>query len=337
MNIIQHKQYEGIYLKKIQIFELKKQFIQDALRVAVFFDNIEVFISCLSFQDIVIDDIFQWYFNLFSIYDIEYKFKVEEFENQMRYYGEVLFFFLFDNKKKVDELYSFTDSYKEDCILEIIGNKIHAFEWELLYDKNIHHFLGSKSVIIRKAISNRGLKINTKNFLHKPNILFISSRVSEFDIDHLYLVYPIVGIIKNLEVDIEVLKSDNIESLTKILNMNLSFDIIHLDLHGKFLKFEQFETMKYMGIIDNVSYEKFDGYRYFLFFKSSKKNFIQLISISQLLNLLGKSKKSLIFVNACDSANSKYGLKNNLIYQMSINVYSQLIGAPRLSLVFLAR
>jgi len=254
-----------------------------------------------------------WYFEQWLVFPLLNPVRAERARDSVRAYGEALFEQVF---KRDADAYSdykaMRDSLRQ---IEIIGNstEFQALHWEALHDPQMPRSLAVDCSMVRKRV--RAIAGNA-DIAPSPviRLLVVTARPGEEnDVNHRTISRPLIELIQQsqLRVQVELLRPATFEALSEHLEEKGAgfYHIVHLDMHGAVVSFEQLESMPH----DRFTFrfgeplEPFEGMQAFLSFESGTPGKSDLRSASELAKLLTGKQIPVCILNACQSAKQVRG------------------------------
>ncbi len=302
----------------------------------------------------------EWYFEEHLVYPFKDEVKAEHCARSVTEYGEMLFKQVFLANSEV------YPEYKE-CVrnglnhvqIEIAGSpSFHRWHWESLKDPKFDRPLVLQATLVRKNLQPQ----NTKIVLRPSttiNILVVTARPSgKGDVGYRTISRPMVEALRtaNVPVHIDILRPGTYKALYEHLRETTDkhnvgyYHVVHFDLHGGVLSYEQYEKSEEAKIQanpqlykDSARYgrpkiERYEGKKAFLAFEDSEDDKADLVEASELAGLLVEHAIPISILNACQSGKqvgaSETSLGSRLIehgVQMVLAMgYSVTVSAARL-------
>ncbi|HLX57712.1 MAG TPA: CHAT domain-containing protein [Ktedonobacteraceae bacterium] len=239
-------------------------------------------------------------------------------------YGESLFNQVFGNRDIYDEYRDILKAGLNDLQIEIAGNpKFHALHWEALKDPKLQHPLARQAIVVRKNLQPQNLALS----LHSSptiNLLIVTARpAGKRDVGYRTISRPLVEALRNanLRVQVEILRPGTYRALENHLREITAkhgegyYHVIHFDLHGAVLTYEQVQSIQQKLAIKPLQYKQpyarkeiqpYEGVKAFLSFELEandedveKKS--DLVEASDLASLLVAHHIPIAILNACQS------------------------------------
>ncbi|NEO86994.1 MAG: CHAT domain-containing protein [Spirulina sp. SIO3F2] len=235
-------------------------------------------------------------------------------------YGEALFEQVFEQRKAYSAYERACQAGMSSLAVEIISDspEFQAFHWEALKDPDLAEPLAVSGVMTRKRVN---AKVQTVNLKPSPmiNLLVVTARPGEEnDVGYRTISRPLIDAIQQakLRVNVELLRPGTFEALVRQLSAKGKegyYHIVHFDLHGGLLTYEQFQN----GVENNryifrpgygqTELEPYEGWQAFLCFESDQQGQTNLVSATDLAQLLEAKGIPICILNACQSGKQVRG------------------------------
>ncbi|HLP92287.1 MAG TPA: tetratricopeptide repeat protein [Nostocaceae cyanobacterium] len=265
----------------------------------------------------------EWYFEDWLRYPFIDNSIAAKAADSVKSYGENLFNQIFKDKNAYS-IYSQHRGNLSQIQIEIIGKtpEFHALHWEAIKDPDLNRPLAVDCVMLRKNVTPVNIPANVQ-VSPVINVLVVVARPDqEKDIGYRTISRPLVELIENsqLRVNIELLRPGTFEALSKHLEAKGAgfYHVIHLDMHGGLLTFEQIQTPRRRGhFLSKGRYgrsdiKRFEGWKAFLSFEGENSGEVDLVEASELADLLTGKGVPVCIVDACQSAKQvKYDPQNS--------------------------
>ncbi|HEX8266577.1 MAG TPA: CHAT domain-containing protein, partial [Pyrinomonadaceae bacterium] len=318
-------------MPKILISEQKPQPAEDSFAVKLKFDDAD------EFEGLTIQNPFtaqneaklEWHFE--SYVSFPYLKEVEPHEAQgiIKQAGENLFQQLFGQRQIYSRYQQILNNGLNSLVIEISGSpEFHSLHWEALKDPNLPTAFALDVPILRKDLKPQPLPAVSRE-TSTINLLIVTSRPQgRRDVSYRTISRPLVELIRNsqLPVKIDILRPGTYEALSKHLDNATAehgkgfYHVVHFDVHGALLTYEQFEKIEGEKIASNLTYQiprygrpeinSYEGKDAFLFFddyhepeKRDDDGFrVDAVRADELSNLLLTHGIPIVILNACQSA-----------------------------------
>ncbi|WP_073071955.1 tetratricopeptide repeat protein [Phormidesmis priestleyi] len=256
----------------------------------------------------------EWYFERWLVFPGLDTVKAEAAKVSVRSYGESLFEQVF--KRDVDAYSEYKGIRSSIRQIEIIGNspEFQALHWEALHDPQMPRPLAVDRVMVRKLVEARA-----EQAIVAPsaviNLLVVTARPGEEnDVNHRTISRPLIELIQqsNLRVNVDLLRPATFEALSNHLEEKGAgfYHIVHLDMHGAVMSYEQLKSMprdRFTFRAFGEQVESFEGVKGFLSFESGIPGKSDLRVAAELADLLTGKNVPVCILNACQSAKQVRG------------------------------
>lgn len=255
----------------------------------------------------------EWYFEQWLVFPNLNTARAEAARASVRSYGEALFEQVFQRNIKAYGKY--TQIRQAITQIEIIAQspEFQALHWEALRDPDLPRPFAVDQVMVRKRIEETAADQVVVAPSAVVNLLVVTARPGEEnDVNHRTISRPLMQLIENsqLRVKVELLRPATFEALSKHLeNKEGFYHVVHLDMHGAVLSYEQLEAMpqsRYMFRYGG-KLKPFEGRQGFLSFESGTPGKADLRSASEVADLLTGKQIPVCILNACQSAKQVAG------------------------------
>ena len=258
----------------------------------------------------------EWYFEEWLIYPMENELKAEKAAASIEKYGKDLFQKVFQTNTNVFINYVRLRNDLSQLQIEIIGKtpEFQALHWEALRDTELPRPLAIDCAIVRKKVAAAAIPANVRE---SPviNLLVVVARPDgEKDLGYRTISRPLVELIENsqLLINVELLRPGTYEALSRHLEEKGEgyYHIIHLDLHGTLLTYQQIQNPpqpnRYLcqGRFGREDIKSYQGVKAFLAFETDKQTNqvkVDLVEATELANLLTGKRIPVCILNACQS------------------------------------
>ena len=261
----------------------------------------------------------EWYFEEWLIYPMENELKAEKAAASIEKYGKDLFQQVFQTNTNVFINYAPLRNDLSQLQIEIIGKtpEFQALHWEALRDTELPRPLAIDCAIVRKKVAAAAIPANVRE---SPviNLLVVVARPDgEQDLRYRTVSRPLVELIENsqLLINVELLRPGTYEALSRHLEERGEgyYHIIHLDLHGTLLTYQQIQNPtqpnRYLcqGRFGREDIKSYQGVKAFLAFEietdrqTNHQVKVDLVEARELANLLTGKRIPVCILNACQS------------------------------------
>jgi tetratricopeptide (TPR) repeat protein len=318
-------------MPKILISEQKPQPTEDSFAVKLKFDDID------EFEGLTIQNPFtaqneaklEWHFESYVSFPYLKEVEPQEAQEIIKQAGENLFSKIFGQPQIYSRYQQILNNGLNNLVIEISGSpEFHSLHWEALKDRNLPTAFALDVPILRKDLKPQPLPAVSRE-TSTINLLVVTSRPQgRRDVSYRTISRPLVELIRNsqLPVKIDILRPGTYEALSKHLDNATAehgkgfYHVVHFDVHGALLTYQQFEKIEGEKIATNLTYQiprygrpeiKFyEGKDAFLFFddyhepeKRDDDGFrADAVRADELSNLLLTHGIPIVILNACQSA-----------------------------------
>ncbi len=258
----------------------------------------------------------EWYFERWLRWPMLDQVRANNTITSIKTYGENLFEQVFINR----DAYS---NYRQErnnlaqVTIEIVSRtpEFQAIHWEALRDPDLPRPFAVDCIMLRKYVK----PVSTQaQVAESPviNLLVVTARPDEEDdVGYRTISRPLIEAIQNskLRVKVELLRPGTYEALERHLEEKGSgfYRIIHFDVHGGLLKYEQYEQIRQQTQLDPHLYDSpygrpsflapYSGVKAFLFLETETKGKADPVEAQQLADLLTGKSIPICILNACQS------------------------------------
>ena len=252
----------------------------------------------------------EWYFEKWLDFPFTDKIKAKEAKADIRAYGENLFNQVFAADRNIIREYDRFRENNPDFHIEIAGSpEFHALHWEAMKDPDQSRPLSVNKPIVRK---------NSEPIIYEAKVkaapllrvLLISARPSGArDVSYRTISRPLVDSLETgkIAAKIDIVRPGTYEALVKHLeDIHLThgdgyYHLLHLDLHGALLTYEQYKTFTQdyncSSGYAQKSVKEYEGLKAFLFFNGTEKEFANPVSAEALADLFKMRQIPIIILN----------------------------------------
>ena len=262
------------------------------------------------------EKLLEWYFEEWLKFPFTNKVLADNTAKSIETYGKKLFEQVFGTRHVFADYKNAVAEGVKDVRIEIVGSPaFHSLHWECLNDPDANFTFAVDSVLVRKPQKAQVVKASSKE-VSAINLLLVTARPSgKYDVGYRTISRPLVEMLDNasLRVNIDILRPASFEAFIKHLENTESgyYQIIHFDMHGNLLTFEQYKTLseqKFNNIFfdgygrDEI--EEYEDKKAFLSFEPSingKEVDNGLVETDVLAKQLVKHNIPIVILNACQS------------------------------------
>ncbi|HBE27197.1 MAG TPA: Tfp pilus assembly protein PilF [Ktedonobacter sp.] len=265
----------------------------------------------------------EWYFEEHLEFPFTNKVRAQNAARSITTYGENLFKQVFGDNDVYAEYRALLIGGLSGLQIEIEGSPtFHALHWEAIKDPRFEQPLALQAVMIRKNLHPQALPASARP---SPtiNLLIVTARPSvERDVGYRTISRPLVESLRNanLAVQVDILRPGTYKALENHLRVTTEqhgegyYHVIHFDVHGAVLAYEQYESIQPRGVGNSHLYKQYgrnpiqpyEGVKAFLSFEpdandEDTKKKTDLVEATQLAALLVEHHVPVIILNACQS------------------------------------
>ncbi|MBP8001120.1 MAG: CHAT domain-containing protein [Chloroflexi bacterium] len=257
----------------------------------------------------------EWYYERWLNFPFTDKIRAQHAAASIRAYGHDLFNQLF---RADPNLYAdYREQRTEPFTIEIIGEpEFHTLHWESLHDPD-----QDRPLTVDKAIIRRNHKPITTPASVKAsptlNILLVTARPGgKLDVGYRTISRPLVDALENsqLPTRVDIVRPGTFKALVQHLEDSRDrhgdgyYHVIHLDVHGALLTYEQYQKAETDWTAQAVSYKgygqepitEYDGLKAFLAF-AGEQGGTDLVAADDLAKVLNARQVPIAILNACQS------------------------------------
>jgi len=263
----------------------------------------------------------EWYFEEHLEFPFTKKVRAQNAAVSIKTYGEELCKQVFGDPDIYAEYRNILKAGLHDLQIEIAGSpKFHALHWESIKDPKLAQPLALQAAMFRKNLTAQALPASVRT---SPtiNLLIVTARPSgAHDVGYRTISRPLVEALHqtSIPIQVEILRPGTYKSLENHLgsvtakNGEGYYHVIHFDVHGAVLTYEQFQHIQKEPAGNPMKYQRYargeiqpyKGVKAFLSFEADieeqeKKS--DLVEASELASLLVKHHVPITILNACQS------------------------------------
>ena len=206
----------------------------------------------------------EWHFERYVSLPYLKEVEPQEVQEIIKHAGENLFLQLFSQPQIYSRYNQILNNDFDNLVFEVSGSpEFHSLHWESLKDPNLPTAFALNIPILRKDFKPQNLPAVYKETA-TINLLLVTSRPrGRSDISYRTISRPLVELIRNsrLPVKVDILRPGTYEALSKHLANATAehgkgfYHVVHFDVHGALLTFEQFEKIEVEKILNNLTYQ----------------------------------------------------------------------------------
>ena len=259
----------------------------------------------------------EWYFEHWLQWPMLDKVRANNAVTSIQSYGEQLFEQIFANRDAYSNYRQERNNLAQVTIEIVSGTpEFQAIHWEALRDPDLPRPFAVDCIMLRKYVKPVSTQAKVKE---SPviNLLVVTARPNEEDdVGYRTISRPLIEAIQNskLRVKVELLRPGTYEALERHLEEKGSgfYHIIHFDVHGGLLKYEEYEQIRQQTQLNPHLYDSpygrpsflapYSGVKAFLFLETETKGKADPVEAQQLADLLTGKSIPICILNACQSA-----------------------------------
>ncbi len=287
----------------------------------------------------------EWYFERWLTFPFTDQVPAKEAADSIRAYGEDLFKQVFGSDRNV--IVEYDRLRQKDFHLVIVGSpEFHSFHWEALRDPLQERPLSVDKPIVRKNSRPVTYRAEAKQ-APRLRVLLVTARPGgKRDVSYRTISRPLVEALETgkIAARIDMVRPGTFEALVNHLedvrdeHGDGYYHIIHLDMHGALLTYEQYRQLEeeqqiaqyaFRGEYAQNAIEEYQGLRAFLFFNDTDDNLNTVgnpVSADDLARLLNMRQIPIVVLNACQSA-KQIGDKETSLGSRMLDAGAQLVVA----------
>jgi len=208
----------------------------------------------------------EWYFEEHLEFPFTNKVRAQNAARSITTYGENLFKQVFGDNDVYAEYRALLIGGLSGLQIEIEGSPtFHALHWEAIKDPRFEQPLALQAVMIRKNLHPQALPASARP---SPtiNLLIVTARPSvERDVGYRTISRPLVESLRNanLAVQVDILRPGTYKALENHLRVTTEqhgegyYHVIHFDVHGAVLAYEQYESIQPRGVGNSHLYKQY--------------------------------------------------------------------------------
>ena len=265
------------------------------------------------------EDELRWYFEEWLTFPFTGQVRARDAAASTAAYGERLFEQVLTDRKLYSRYFSAVSQRGISSLrFEISGSPaFHALHWETLKDPD-----QPKPFAIECPFVRQNEQMPSMDVVPKPsptlNILLVVARPrGRGDVGYRTISRPLVESLRDgkLRANIEIVRPGTYRALVDHLEASRSqhgdgyYHIIHFDLHGSLLTYEQYQHLEQGNAASQLVYKgygqpevaAYDGFKAFLAFNGAQEGKSDLVLDSVIADLLQSHQIPIAILNACQS------------------------------------
>ncbi len=257
----------------------------------------------------------EWYFEEWLNFPFTDKHRAKEAAESIRLYGEALFKQVFAANR--DVIIEYERFRQKEFQLVIVGTpEFHALHWEALHDPNQQRPLSVEKNVVRKNKTPVTYRADVKPAPLLRVLLVTARPHDKEDVGYRTISRPLVEALEIAKVpaQIDMVRPGTFEALVEHLEDTRDehgdgyYHIIHLDLHGGLLIYEDYQKFSKNHRQERYLFRsgyaqkpitEYQGLKAFLFFNSDEG--ANPVSDDDLVKLFDSRQIPIIILNACQS------------------------------------
>ncbi|WP_129629852.1 CHAT domain-containing tetratricopeptide repeat protein [Candidatus Oscillochloris fontis] len=263
----------------------------------------------------------EWYFEQWLRAPFTNQTIADEVAQSIQSYGTRLFDMLFADRNAFAHYAQVRQQDLSQLRIEVAGSPtFHALHWEALYDPTLQKPLALDATMVRRTLQPPVLRAQPRPG-PTINLLLVTARPNGAqDVGYRTIARPLVELLRqsNLHVRVDLVRPGTYQALVAHLQATRDrygpgyYHIIHFDLHGALLQYNQFE--RFDQAIRNLGAHTFIGARYgrtpldpypgqkaFLFFEGAEEGYPDPAEAAEVAHLLQTHQIPICILNACQS------------------------------------
>ncbi len=266
----------------------------------------------------------EWYFEEHLEFPFTKKVRARDAAMSVKIYGEKLFQEVFGDPDIYTEYRGMLKAGPSDVSIEIEGEPaFHVLHWEALKDPKFERPLAVQATMVRKNKQAQKLPLSIRP---SPtiNLLIVTARPSgKRDVGYRTISRPLVEALRNanLRIQVDILRPGTYKALENHLRETTAkhgegyYHVIHFDVHGAVLTYEQFQRLsqepgstpyRFQRYARDENIQPYEGVKAFLSFEpdkddDDKNKLVDLVESSELAALLVTHQVPITILNACQS------------------------------------
>ncbi len=262
----------------------------------------------------------EWYFEDHLRFPFTNQVRAQTTAESIKPYGETLFNQLFDDRRAYARYKTALQGGIANLAFEIAGSpEFQQYHWEALKDPDLPQPFALQSSFVRRNLSPREIEANVRT---SPtiNVLVVTARPGVArDVGYRTIARPLVESLRQaaVPVAIDLLRPGSYAALVAHLEAKQDqqgagyYHVIHFDLHGGLLTFDQFDTLDKQLETSQLTFQaqrygrgklaRYDGFKAFLMLESGASGIADPVEATELANLLLTHQIPIAILNACQS------------------------------------
>ena len=263
----------------------------------------------------------EWYFEEHLRFPFLDTVMAEAAAASVRTYGETLFAAIFDSKA-YGRYFAARQQGIEEITVEILGSPgWHARHWEALWDPELAEPLAVQATFVRRNLTPQAVQAQLDETPTLKLLVVTARPGGARDVGYRTISRPLLEMVRNadLPVEFELLRPATYRSLVEHLDRRGAgyYHIVHFDVHGALLSYDQFEQVEHRRVQDHLTYQPgvafqpdrygrphlpaYAGVKAFLFLEDEHAPQPDPVEARELAGLLTRHRVPIVVLNACQS------------------------------------
>ncbi|MCB0000369.1 MAG: hypothetical protein KDE56_31605, partial [Anaerolineales bacterium] len=260
----------------------------------------------------------RWYFEEWLIFPFTGQVRALDAAASTRTYGETLFRQLFHGDTLLEYKMGLRDGGLAQMQLEIRGTPaFHALHWETMWDPQQGQPLAVTVPFVRANDNPPPLHLRPKPSPTLNILLMVARPRGRGDVGYRTISRPLVESLRDgkLRANVAIVRPGTYRALVDHLEASRRqhgdgyYHIIHFDLHGSLLTYEQYQQVEQVNAASQLVYKgygqpevaAYDGFKAFLAFNGEQEGKSDLVLDSVIADLLQSHQIPIAILNACQS------------------------------------
>ncbi|PDV97939.1 tetratricopeptide repeat protein [Candidatus Chloroploca asiatica] len=263
----------------------------------------------------------EWYFEQWLHFPFTNSVRAATAARSIQTYGTRLFDQLFADRSAFAHYSQVRQTNLGEIRMEIAGSPaFHALHWEALYDPTLQKHLALEATMVRRTSAPPALRAEARPG-PTINLLLVTARPGgAHDVGYRTIARPLVELLRQskLPVQVDLVRPGSYQALVNHLNDTRDrhgpgyYHIIHFDLHGGLLRYDEFDRFDqaarhlsahtFIGSrYGRGTLEPYEGQKAFLFFEGATEGKPDPAEASEVAALLQTHQILIVILNACQS------------------------------------
>ncbi|GHO73952.1 hypothetical protein KSD_17230 [Ktedonobacter sp. SOSP1-85] len=259
----------------------------------------------------------EWYFEEHLSLPFLETVRAQKAARSIREYGEILFKQIFADPRALASYQQARMGGLETLRIEIAGSPIFdRLHWEALYDPELKEFLALYASVWRQNIAPQTFPADMRSSTTINILVVVARPAGAQDVGYRTISRPLLDALKEIPqpVRLTLLRPGTYRALDEHLERTTGehkagyYHVIHFDVHGALLNYEQFQqgtqTSRYVyqSRFGRDDIQPYEGEKAYLFLESEKEEAqADPVEASEVAKLLFRHKIPIAILNACQS------------------------------------